>query len=101
MDLTTAAAGLVSGGVVVEVIRRFIPSAKERRTLQTRFTDQLAKRVDALEEQVTALRREADQWRERYFQERETSSRLSGEVAALRSEVGRMEAHIMNLTRSP
>lgn len=92
-------AGLLGGGATVELIRRLVPSRKEHVSLQTQFAEQVLARVNQLETQVATLHREVVQWRERYFEERETSSRLSGEVAQLRVEVaeGRERAQALQL----
>lgn len=89
--------GVLGGGGVVELIRRLIPSRRERSDLQTKFTDQVVKRVDSLDAQIGSLRREADKWREQYFTERDTNSRLSGEVILLRNEVAEGKDRITEL----
>ena len=89
--------GLLGGGGVVELIRRLVPTRRERSSLQAQFTEQVVKRVDALDAQMGALRREADKWREQYFTERETNSRLSGEVILLRGEVAEGKERITEL----
>ena len=103
------AAGI--GAIAREVIGRMVPSSKEKSEAaeklaesQREFTEQVVKRVDSLDAQVTALRQEADLWRGRYFAERETSivvaadaARAKEEAATLRMEVSELKTEVHHL----
>jgi chromosome segregation ATPase len=101
MDTGLAIAlGSAVGAVGRDLVGRLIPmspskkekaeAAEKLSTAQLALTDQVIKRLDALERQVVTLRSEADEWRVRFFAAQD-------EISNLRREVGRLEGHVAQL----
>lgn len=78
----------VGGGVVFKVIlERFSMTKNEQYQALIMLIEQLQKNVNENNDEITQLKRDANEWRAKYYNELEEKNKLSLEVAKLTAQV--------------
>ena len=57
------------------------------------FRSELREELDAVKSELTSLREEVDEWREKYYNQVETTNELLFEVSVLKSRLRRYEGN--------
>jgi site-specific DNA-adenine methylase len=78
----------VGGGVVFKVVLdRFSMTKNEQYQALIMLIEQLQKNVNENNDEITQLKRDANEWRAKYYNELEEKNKLSLEVAKLTAQV--------------
>lgn len=85
-DLAKISVSAILGGIGFKIVERFL-NAKEFVNEQTTLRAELRDELNIVKAEVQSLRDEADEWRERYYEQVKINTLLQRQLADLRSEL--------------
>lgn len=90
----------IFGGIAFKIVERFLNSkyyVNEQQTLRA----ELRAELDSVKDEVIRLRKEVDEWREKYYHQLETTATLQAELSVMRSELDEYRTHITDAFETP
>lgn len=90
-EATTAGIAAIVGGTIVKIIETlwFSKSAVDEQSV---LRKELREELDAVKAELASLREEVDEWREKYYNQVETTNELLYEVNILKSRLREYES---------
>ncbi len=98
-DAAKAGLAVIIGGVFLKLIEKLWMSktvVDEHATLRKELREEL----DAVKEELAGMRKEIDEWREKYYHQVETTNELLYEVSVLNSRLSMYESAEHNLNNN-
>lgn len=90
-DATTAGIAALVGGVLIKVFEKLWLS-KTAVDEHASLRKELREELDAVKREISSLREEVDEWREKYYTQVETTNELLFEVNVLKTRLRKYES---------
>lgn len=85
-SIYAAVAGFVLGGII-KLLNRYFDREKNELELHTTLRKELREELDSVKEELHALQKELDEWKEKYYHQVELTNELKMAIAALNDEL--------------
>jgi uncharacterized coiled-coil DUF342 family protein len=94
-EIIKVSASAILGGIGFKIVERFL-NAKTFVEEHTALRAELREELDTVREEVIRLRKEVDEWRERYYQQVALTNALQAELHNIRCEVDEHKQRLMS-----
>lgn len=89
-ELSSAQLAAISGlliGVGLRIIEKFLNKGKDQLEEHVALRKELREELDAVKEELYGLRKEVDEWREKYYDQLTINNHLQAQVERLTNEI--------------